>query len=56
MNWYNNEHKHSGLCFISSNERHTGQDKEILKARKEVYEKAKERYPERWTGETRNWE
>ncbi|VDN46653.1 Integrase core domain protein (fragment) [Petrocella atlantisensis] len=55
VNWYNNEHKHSGLCFISPNERHTGQDKAILEARTKVYQEAKSKHPERWPGAIRNW-
>ena len=54
--WYNQEHKHSGLKFISPVERHTGQDQEIMANRKVVYELAKARHPERWRGATRNWE
>lgn len=54
--WYNNEHRHSGLKFVTPNERHQGQDKAILAQRKAVYEAAKQRHPERWSGETRNWD
>jgi transposase InsO family protein len=53
--WYNQEHKHSGLKFISPVERHTGLDQEIMSNRKVVYELAKARHPERWRGATRNW-
>ncbi|MGZ8095129.1 MAG: IS3 family transposase, partial [Methylosarcina sp.] len=34
---------------------HLGLDEAILAARKGVYEAAKQKKPERWTGETRNW-
>ncbi|NLN82649.1 MAG: hypothetical protein GX136_08925 [Clostridiales bacterium] len=30
-------------------------DKQILENRKRVYELAKARHPERWTGSTRDW-
>lgn len=53
--WYNNEHKHSGLNFLSPIERHDGLDKEIFEKRKVVYEAAKNRHPERWTKDIRNW-
>lgn len=56
VKWYNNEHKHSGLKFISPNERHTGRDRDLLEARKQVYEEAKNRHPERWSREIRNWD
>jgi putative transposase len=55
VNWYNNEHKHSGLKFISPTERHNGMDKEILKKRKAVYEAARNRNPERWAKDIRDW-
>ena len=55
--WYNDEHLHSGLKFLTPAQRRSGQGDEILKRRHEVYEKAKEVHPERWQGrQTRNWE
>ena len=53
--WYNHTHHHSGLKFVTPEQRHSGKDKAILKQRKAVYEKAKRKRPERWSGETRNW-
>ena len=55
MEWYNNEHRHSGINYVSPSQKHMGLDQEILRKRKEVYEKAKERHPERWARETRDW-
>lgn len=55
VEWYNIEHRHSGIRFVTPVERHTGRDKEILALRKELYEAAKARTPERWSGPTRNW-
>lgn len=55
VKWYNHEHKHSGLNFLSPIERHTGLDKEIFEKRIAVYEVAKNKHPERWTKEIRNW-
>jgi putative transposase len=37
-------------------QRHTGLDVSLLGARKGVYEAAKLRRPERWSGQTRSWE
>ena len=54
--WYNEEHKHSSLKFISPALRHAGKDTGILKHRKEVYEEARKKNPIRWTGKTRNWD
>lgn len=37
-------------------QRHRGEDKTILKKRHELHEQAKQKRPERWSGNTRNWE
>ncbi|PTP11641.1 hypothetical protein CWO07_26775 [Vibrio splendidus] len=52
--WYNTEHKHSKLNYVTPSERHNGKDKEILKRRVEVLFAAKQRKPERWSGDIRN--
>lgn len=56
VDWYNQEHRHSAIQFVTPDQRHSGQDRAILKQRKTVYEAAKKQRPERWRGETRNWE
>jgi transposase InsO family protein len=53
--WYNEEHQHSAIRFVTPAQRHEGLDVEILAHRKAIYEQAKERRPERWSGKTRNW-
>lgn len=56
VNWYRNEHHHSGIKFLVPAERHAGKSKEILEKRHRVYEAAKEAHPERWNGRsTRDW-
>jgi len=55
VQWYNNEHRHSGIQFVTPNQRHQGLDKAILEKRKAVYEAAKEKNPQRWSGEIRDW-
>lgn len=55
VKWYNYEHKHSGIGYVSPGERHEGRDKEILKHRQEVYIRAKAAHPERWAKKIRNW-
>lgn len=55
VNWYNHEHLHSEIQYVTPDQRHRGEDKAILAQRKHVYEEAKKRHPERWSGETRNW-
>ena len=54
--WYNREHRHSGIKFVTPQERHDGKDIEVLEQRKEVYEAAKQANPRRWAGPTRNWD
>jgi len=55
VRWYNTEHRHSGIKFVTPEERHDGRDVEILRERKAVYQMARARHPERWTGSTRDW-
>jgi putative transposase len=56
VRWYNHEHRHSGIRYVTPAARHAGHDPTILAARQRVYQAARERHPERWTGSTRNWE
>lgn len=55
VHWYNHEHKHSGLKFISPEQRHSGQSQAIMANREAVYDAARARTPARWSGGTRNW-
>lgn len=55
VKWYNTEHLHSGLNFITPYQRHYGQDKIIMEKRIETYKKAKANHPERWSKDIRNW-
>lgn len=55
VNWYNCEHLHSAINFVTPEQRHTGQEAEILAHRTKVYRQAKARNPERWSGDIRNW-
>jgi putative transposase len=53
--WYNFEHQHSEISFVTPASKHKGLDVEILKNRIEIYEQAKQRNPLRWSKNTRNW-
>jgi putative transposase len=55
VRWYNEQHLHSALNFVTPNDRYFGRDAAILAARHLVYQRARRRHPERWTGDTRNW-
>ena len=50
VRWYNDEHQHSAIKFVTPNQRHHGLDKTILENRKKVIEQARKDYPERWNG------
>lgn len=53
--WHDTVHLHSGIKFVTPEDRHAGRDVEILENRRRVYEQAKARHPERWSGEIRDW-
>lgn len=55
VHWYNHEHQHSAIGFVTPADRHAGLDLEILEVRRCVYERARRRRPERWSGNTRSW-
>ena len=56
VNWYNLEHRHSAIRFVTPHERHTGQDSALLSKRADLYEAARAAKPQRWSGATRNWQ
>jgi putative transposase len=55
VHWYNYQHKHRGLKFVTPAQRHDGREASILSHRKEACEAAKQRCPERWSRATRDW-
>jgi len=55
VGWYNLQHLHSALKFVTPHQRHTGADVGIREKRHAVYEMAKKQNPERWSGKTRDW-
>jgi len=55
VHWYNSEHLHSSIRFVTPDDRHYGSEDKILSERHRVYEEAKKRMPNRWSGSTRNW-
>jgi putative transposase len=56
VEWYNFEHHHSAIGFVTPMERHKGLDIEILSKRQEVYDDARAEHPERWSRHCRKWE
>jgi len=55
VHWYNVEHRHSGIRYVTPAQRHAGEDKELLAARHALYTHAREQNPRRWSRHTRNW-
>jgi putative transposase len=56
IQWYSHEHRHSGIRFVTPAQRHHGLDQRLLDRRHAVYQLARSERPERWSGETRNWQ
>ena len=56
VTWYNEEHRHSSLKYVTPDERHRGVANALLANRTRLYLRARERHPERWSGGVRNWE
>ena len=54
--WYNGKHLHSGIRFVTPDDRHHGRDIAILARRSTVYEAARAKRRNRWAGKTRNWD
>jgi transposase InsO family protein len=55
VQWYNQEHCHSGLKYVTPAQRHGDEAKDLLARRRALYENARKRNPARWSGAIRNW-
>jgi transposase InsO family protein len=55
VDWYNQEHRHSAIKFVTPQQRHCGEDALLLQKRAEVYGHARDQNPSRWSKNTRNW-
>ncbi|MBS4008094.1 MAG: IS3 family transposase [Clostridium sp.] len=55
VRWYNLQHHHSGINFLTPHQRHSGIGQKILLRRQRLYEEAKAAHPERWSKGIRNW-
>jgi putative transposase len=53
VNWYNKIHKHSGIKYVTPEQRHNGLDTQLLIDRKQMYLKARESNPTRWRNNIR---
>jgi len=55
VHWYNDEHRHSAIRFVTPSQRHAQHDKDLLAGRAAVYELARKNHPQRWSKQCRNW-
>ena len=55
VSWYNDQHSHSGIRFVTPSQRHSGAAVAISHHRACVYEQARQRHPRRWSRNTRCW-
>ena len=55
VHWYNDEHRHSAIGFVTPSQRHAGQDRTLLEERAAVYALARHANPLRWSGNARDW-
>ena len=49
VRWYNLEHCHSAIRFVTPEQRHSGADVEILRQRETLYERTKQERSEHWS-------
>ncbi len=53
--WYNFEHQHSGIGYVTPQSRHSGEDVEVLRKRRVVYEAVQQSHPARFGSRVRSW-
>lgn len=56
VNWYNTEHRHSAIGYVTPSQLGAGRDQEIYERRNRVLETARTRRPGRWVSGMRRWE
>jgi len=55
VEWYIHQHRHSAIRFVTPQQRHSGAAAAIGEGRTQVYERARERHPRRWSRSIRCW-
>src|SRR5262249_9205891 len=53
--WYNGQHLHSAIGFVTPDDRHHGRDIALLENRRRLYAAARNRNPRRWSTSPRAW-
>ena len=55
VHWYNKEHYHSGINYVTPHDRYEGRDKSILDKRNQIIKEAKFNNPERWSRHSKKY-
>jgi transposase InsO family protein len=55
VDWYNGSHRHSAIRYVTPDQRHFGDEHDILASRRTLYQRARCANPRRWSGAIRNW-
>jgi transposase InsO family protein len=55
VDWYNSEHLHSSIAYVTPQQRHEGRDIAVPENRRTVYEAARKANPSRWSRHARQW-
>ena len=55
VEWYNAEHRHSGIKYVTPNQRHHGEADAICSVRQQTYQQARQQHPRRWARPPRDW-
>ncbi|MFW6350177.1 MAG: transposase, partial [Thiohalospira sp.] len=56
VTWYNQEHRHSAIRYVTPEQRHQGQDSALLGRRQHRYQQARAEHPARWGNRAvRDW-
>jgi putative transposase len=55
VTWYNHDHRHSALAYVTPEQRHSGAYRAVLERRRDVYRQAREQHPLRWKRHVRPW-
>jgi transposase InsO family protein len=53
--WYNHEHLHSGISYVTPHDRHYGKDVKVLEKRRVTYQEAYKKNPRRWSRGPKEW-
>jgi putative transposase len=55
VDWYNGEHRHREIGFVTPDQRHSGHSRAVLAQRRQVYAQAQSLNPTRWSRDIRCW-